>query len=448
MPNGIAKRVTPDERRLLRSAMLWLAFLLLFHLDATAARSAETIRAVRVWPAEDYTRVTLETAAPLRHNLLLVKNPGRLVLDLEDVDLASMQQSLASKILPNDPYIANARVGQFKPGVVRVVLDLKAEVKPQIFALAPIGDYGNRLVLDIYPLEPVDPLMALLQKPELGLDTSLGTPNQGGSPEGPDRQPSKAGKQPGGAKGSGPEIKRLVTIAIDAGHGGEDPGAKGRRGTYEKNVTLTIARKLKALVDSEPNMRAFLTRDGDYYIPLGSRVDKAARVRADLFVSIHADAFTKSHVRGSSVFALSERGATSAMAKLLAQRENNADRIGGVNLVALKDPYLKMTVADLNLTAQISDSLKLGRAVLGELGSVNTLHREDVEQAGFAVLKAPEIPSILVETAFISNPEEERRLTSDPYQEKVARAILRGVKRYVANNPPLSRPTLAANSAN
>lgn len=448
MPDEIAKRMIVDVRRPLRLAMLWLGFLLLFHFDAIAACCAESIRAVRVWPAEDYTRVTFETVAPLRHNLLLVRNPGRLVLDLEDVDLASVQQNLATKVLPNDPYIANARVGQFKPGVVRVVLDLKAEVKPQIFALAPIGDYGNRLVLDIYPLEPIDPLMALLQKPELGLDNLPGKAAQGGSPEEPNRQPPKTAKQPGGAKGTGPEIKRLVTIAIDAGHGGEDPGARGRRGTYEKNVTLTIARKLKALVDSEPNMRALLTRDGDYYIPLGSRVDKAARVRADLFVSVHADAFTKSQVRGSSVFALSERGATSAMAKLLAQRENNADRIGGVNLVALKDPYLKMTVADLNLTAQISDSLKLGRAVLGELGSVNTLHREDVEQAGFAVLKAPEIPSILVETAFISNPEEERRLTSEPYQEKIARAILRGVKRYVANNPPLSRPTLAAYSPN
>lgn len=384
--------------------------------------------------------MTFETAAPLRHDLLLVGNPRRLVVDLEDIDLSSVQQNLANKVLPNDPYIANARVGQFKPGVVRVVLDLKAEVKPQIFALAPIGDYGNRLVLDIYPAQPIDPLMALLQKPEPTPDDSLDELT---------RQLSQSPTQSNGArKRPGSEIKRLVTVAVDAGHGGEDPGARGRRGTNEKTVTLTIARKLKALIDAEPNMRGFLTRDGDYTLPLGSRVDKAVRVKADLFVSIHADAFTRPHARGSSVFALSERGATSAMAKLVAQRENNADRIGGVNLVALKDPYLKMTVADLNLTAQISDSLKLGRAVLGELGSVNTLHRDEVEQAAFAVLKAPEIPSILVETAFISNPEEERRLTSEAYQEKIARAIVRGIKRYVANNPPLSRPTLAANSLN
>lgn len=384
--------------------------------------------------------MTFETAAPLRHDLLLVGNPRRLVVDLEDIDLSSVQQNLANKVLPNDPYIANARVGQFKPGVVRVVLDLKAEVKPQIFALAPIGDYGNRLVLDIYPAQPIDPLMALLQKPEPTPDDSLDELT---------RQLSQSPTQSNGArKRPGSEIKRLVTVAVDAGHGGEDPGARGRRGTNEKTVTLTIARKLKPLIDAEPNMRGFLTRDGDYTLPLGSRVDKAVRVKADLFVSIHADAFTRPHARGSSVFALSERGATSAMAKLVAQRENNADRIGGVNLVALKDPYLKMTVADLNLTAQISDSLKLGRAVLGELGSVNTLHRDEVEQAAFAVLKAPEIPSILVETAFISNPEEERRLTSEAYQEKIARAIVRGIKRYVANNPPLSRPTLAANSLN
>jgi N-acetylmuramoyl-L-alanine amidase len=235
-----------------------------------------------------------------------------------------------------------------------------------------------------------------------------------------------------------------VTIAIDAGHGGEDPGAKGRRGTYEKKVTLTIARKLKTLVDAEPGMRSLLTRDGDYLVPLATRVDKARSVKADLFVSIHADAFVKAHARGSSVFALSEHGATSTTAKILAQRENNADMIGGVNLAGLKDPYLKMTLADLNLTQQISDSLKLGQSVLGELGGVNFLHRGRVEQAGFAVLKAPDIPSILIEMAFISNLEEERRLNDEAYQEKIARAIVRGIKAYVAKNPPLSRSTLAA----
>jgi N-acetylmuramoyl-L-alanine amidase len=228
---------------------------------------------------------------------------------------------------------------------------------------------------------------------------------------------------------------RLLTIVIDAGHGGEDPGARGRQGTHEKNVTLMIARKLKQVVDAEPGMRAVLVREGDYFVPLQARVEKARRAKADLFVSVHADAFVKPHARGSSVFALSERGATSAAARWLAKRENNADLIGGVNL-NFKDRHLAQTLLDLSQTATIQDSLKLGRAVLGELGGVNTLHKERVEQAGFAVLKAPDIPSILVETAFISNPDEEKRLASEPYQEQMARAILRGIKKYLAKNPP------------
>jgi N-acetylmuramoyl-L-alanine amidase len=417
-------------------ALLVLASLLYIH--AGPALPAEPIQAVRVWPSQDYTRVTFESTGVLRYSLLLVKNPERLVLDLEDADLASLQQGISGKILPSDPYIANLRAGQFKPGVVRVVLDLKAEVKPQIFVLPPVGDYGHRLVLDIYPLEPIDPLMALLQKPELKLDNSLGK----SVPPAPGAKPPPAARERQSS-----EVKRLVTIVIDAGHGGEDPGAKGRRGTYEKNVTLTIARKLKSLVDAEPNMRALLTRDGDYFLKLDARVEKARRVKADLFVSVHADAFVKPHARGSSVYALSERGATSKTARAIAQQENMSDLIGGVNVDG-RDTYLKMTLADLSFTAQISDSLKLGRSVLGELGGVNSLHRTKVEQAGFAVLKAPEIPSILIETAFISNPEEERRLTSSAYQEKIAGAILRGIKGYIAKNPPLSRSTLAANQFN
>jgi len=401
-------------------------------VPAAAEQTAESLRAVRLWPAQDYTRVTLESAAPLKHTLLSLKNPERLVLDLETVDLESVEREFADKLAPGDPYISNLRVGRFKPGVVRVVLDLKVEVKPQIFTLPPIEDYGHRLVLDLYPVEPADPILALLQKPDLLPESPQG--KKGGmAPKGP-----KSVKEP-----PPPAVSRLVTIVIDPGHGGEDPGARGRRGTWEKNVTLTIARKLKTLVDAEPNMRALLTRDGDFFIPLEVRVEKAQRVNADLFVSVHADAFIKPHVRGSSVFALSESGATSTAAQWLAKRENDADRIGGVNL-GRKDRYLAMTIADLSLTAQISDSLKLGRAVLGELGGVNLLHKGRVEQAGFAVLKAPQIPSILVETAFISNPDEERRLNDAAYQEKIARAILRGIKNYVAKHPPLSRSTLAA----
>src|SRR5262249_38301453 len=355
-------------------ALSALAFPLLACGVALAAGPSPDLRAVRVWPAAEYTRVTLESSEPLQHRLSSVKEPERLVLDLEGVDFPSVQQAFAGKVSDADPYIANLRVGRFKPGVVRVVLDLKTEVKPQIFTLAPIGDYGHRLVLDIYPMHPVDPILALLQKPELKMDMSLGQVPD----EAPDEPKPKA---PRPKEPQRPAANRLVTVALDAGHGGEDPGAKGRRGTYEKTVTMTIARKLKSLIDTEPNMRALLIRDGDYFLDLRARVEKAQVVNADVFVSVHADSFVKPHARGSSVVALSERGATSVAAQELAKRENQADFIGGFN-VKSKDPYLKMTIADLSLTQQISDSLKLARAVLGELGDVNSLHRGKVEQAG------------------------------------------------------------------
>jgi N-acetylmuramoyl-L-alanine amidase len=417
---------------MLRAILLGLSVSILSPPALAADAAAERVSAVRVWPAPEYTRVTLESGEPLRHRLVTLKDPERLALDLEGVDFPSVQEGFAGKLSADDSYIANLRVGRFKPGVVRVVLDLKTEVKPQIFTLAPIGEYGHRLVLDIYPTQPFDPILALLQKSELKMAPSLGEPGEAAP-----RPPRSAEER------DKPAATRLVTIALDAGHGGEDPGAKGRRGTYEKTVTMTIARKLKALVDAEPSMRALLIRDGDYFIELGARVEKARLVKADLFVSVHADAFVKPHARGSSVFALSERGATSTAAQQLAKDANLADLIGGANN-RRKDRYVDMTLTDLRLTAQISDSLKLARAVLGELGGVNSLHRGRVEQAGFAVLKAPEIPSILVETAFISNPEEEQRLNDTAYQEQIARAILRGVKAYISKNPPLSPATIAA----
>jgi N-acetylmuramoyl-L-alanine amidase len=420
--------------------------LLALLLAVGGAAAADRVSAVRIWPAQEYTRITIEADRPIRHELLLVKNPGRLVLDLQDVDIASVQQEIAGKVLPNDPYIGQMRAGRYKPGVVRLVLDLKTEVKPQIFMLKPVGDYGHRLVLDVYPLVPADPLMALLQKPEVTAEPEgqRTEPAPGAAQEEPKlgARAEPAPKAEATPKGK-PVVARMVTVVVDAGHGGEDPGAKGRGGSREKNVTLTIARKLKSIIDTEPNMRAVLTRDGDYFIPLQVRVQKARRVQADLFVSVHADAFIKPHARGSSVFALSERGATSTAAKWLAKRENDADLIGGVNL-DLKDRYLAMTLADLSLTAQINDSLKLGKAVLSELGGVNALHKHDVEQAGFAVLKAPDVPSILVETAFISNPDEERRLNDEAYQEKMAQAIFKGIKRYFIKNPPLAKSTLAS----
>ena len=437
MPSEIQKHLIVGANGLLRPAFFGLAALVF----SGSLAAAESIRAVRVWPAQDYTRVTLESGEPLKHSLLLLKDPARLALDLTDVDLSSVQQGLEGKVAPNDPHVANMRVGRFKPDIVRVVLDLKTEVKPQIFTLPPIGNYGHRLVLDIHPLEPFDPILTLLKKTES--DGQSPAKSQEGASLEERAADSNRKQQKSARERPAPAVNRLVTIVIDPGHGGEDPGARGRRGTYEKKVTLTIARKLKALIDAEPHMRALLTRDGDFFLKLDERVEKARRVNADLFVSIHADAVKKPNVRGSSIFALSERGATSKTAQLVAERENTADLIGGVSLEG-KDRYVKMTLADLSLTAQISDSLKLGRAVLGELGGVNLLHKQNVEQAGFAVLKAPDIPSILIETAFISNPDEERRLNDAAYQEKVARAILRGIKGYVTKNPPVYRSTLAA----
>ena len=418
-------------------------------LPRPPAFAGTEIVSARLWPAQEYTRLTLESQSPITHNVFTISGPDRLVLDLEDTDSNAAVESLPSKISPDDPYVSGIRIGRFKPGTVRLVLDLKTQVKPQTFTLQPIGEYGYRLVLDIYPSEPVDPITALLEN---NTPATAPAPPPAGPPTASDKFAATPGTPPADPKApkkpapAQPEVIRLVTIAIDAGHGGEDPGAKGRSGTYEKHVTLAMARKLKALVDAEPNMRGILIRDGDYYVPLANRVIKARKVQADLFVSIHADAFIKPHARGSSVFALSERGASSAAAGWLAKKENEADLIGGVN-IDVDDPTLKQVLLDLSQTATINDSLKLARSVLGEIGDINELHKAHVEQAGFAVLKAPDIPSILVETAFLTNPDEERRLKDEKYQDKMAQAILAGIRKYFAANPPLARSKLAQNDA-
>ncbi|MBA4141463.1 MAG: N-acetylmuramoyl-L-alanine amidase [Nitrosospira sp.] len=399
-----------------------------------AALATSTISAVRVWPAPEYTRLTLESALPIKYSLTTVKNPDRVVIDLEYVPLTAELEKLPGKIDAADPYIRGVRIGRFKPDVLRLVLDLKTEALPQAFVLKPIGEYGHRLVVDLYPLIPPDPLMAFLHQ------NHAATLKAGSDAESNAAESGRSAEAPGKNK---PEMLRLITVAIDPGHGGEDPGAVSRSGTYEKTITLAIARKLKAKIDKEPNMRAALTRDGDYFISLPMRLAKARQFSADLFVSVHADAYIKPHARGSSVYALSERGATSAAASWLATKENEADLIGGVNL-DIKDPYLKQTLLDLSQTATINDSLKLGREVLMKIGGINHLHKSNVEQAGFAVLKSPDIPSILVETAFISNPEEERKLKDSTYQDKLAEAILAGIKRYFANNPPIARSKMVS----
>lgn len=405
-----------------------ILFLSLFGLFALVAEAVE-VKASRLWPSPEYSRITLELSGNVEYDQFTLKNPSRLVLDLKDTEPVPALQEITGKVTAEDPQIAAIRVGKNRPGVTRMVIELKAEVRPQVFVLKPMGEYGHRLVLDLFPAA-----QAGAEKPA---DLALG--KAGRAP----REKAAVATKP--AKPEKPEFVRLITVAIDAGHGGEDPGAKGANGSNEKDITLAIARRLKAQIDKRDNMRAFLTRDGDYFIPLHERVNKARRAQADLFVSIHADAFIKPHARGSSVFALSEKGATSAAAKWLAKHENDADLIGGIN-IDVKDVYLKQTLIDLSQTAAIADSLRLGTAVLEEIGGINNLHKARVEQAGFAVLKAPDIPSILVETAFISNPDEEKRLLDEEYQEKMATAIVEGIKRYFDKNPPLARNKVASTS--
>jgi len=413
--------------------------ILLLGLFAMPAAQANEVKATRLWPSPEYSRITLELSEAATYKYFSLKNPERLVLDLEGVEPEGALLEMAAMVSPQDPQIASIRVAKNRPGFTRVVVELKTEIRPQVFTLKPMGDYGHRLVLDVYPTS----LEAVEKQVEAAIDKA-GKADKAPGEKQVEAHSGKPGGKPAGKSAAKPEYVRLITVAIDPGHGGEDPGATGANGSHEKDITLSIARRLKALIDKQENMRAYLTRDGDYFIPLHDRVNKARRAQADLFVSVHADAFVKPHARGSSVFALSEKGATSAAAKWLARKENEADLIGGIN-IDVKDVYLKQTLIDLSQTAAIADSLRLGRAVLAEIGGINQLHKGQVEQAGFAVLKAPDIPSILVETAFISNPEEEQRLTDDTYQDSMAAAIVTGIKRYFDKNPPLARNKVAQN---
>ncbi len=398
--------------------------------------------AVRIWPAEDYTRVTLESDQVLKVSHQLLTNPHRLVVDVEGLELNNTIKELVAKVNSNDPYIAQVRVGQFQPKVVRLVFDLKESIQPQLFTLDPVGTYQNRLVFDLYPTVAHDPLMELVRqsaKKEAALDADdpIGAIAKRESQKAETIKPNQSDSK-ADSKATKPSHRRLLTIAIDPGHGGEDPGAIGKRGSREKDIVLAISRRLKQKIEAEPDMRSYLTRDGDYFVPLHVRVNKARRVQADLFVSIHADAFVKPHARGASVFALSQQGATSTAARWLANKENSADLIGGLN-IKTQDKQIAQLLLDMSTTAQIKDSLKLGDAVLKQIGGFAKLHKPQVEQASFAVLKAPDVPSILIETAFISNPEEEARLNDHEYQEQIAQAILRGVRSYFAKNPPVAK---------
>ncbi len=422
--------------------------------------------AVRIWPADDYTRVAIEhDTANIRYETFKLNQPDRLVVDLKDMVLDPRLRELLAAVQPNDPYIEGVRVGQFSKDVVRLVFDLKqGDIRPKVFSLPPIARYRHRLVIDLYPMVEADPLLAFLKQYEQieqaaqtadasRKNTEPGPP--GKRPAVPDMKalpPDQAGaiaRAPGISDPQAPALTRrssrprVVTIALDAGHGGEDPGAVGRRGTKEKDVVLRIARELKRRIDTTSNMRAFLTRDGDYFVPLSRRVRRARQVQADLFVSIHADAWVSPTARGASVFALSERGASSAAARYMANKENESDLIGGVE-VGNADDLVAQTLLSMSTAAQIKDSRKLGEAVLSQIGRMNQLHKPQVEQANFAVLRAPDVPSILVETAFISNPEEEKKLRDPRYQRDVAEAIFKGIQAYLAQNPPLAKRGLAS----
>ena len=424
-----------------------------------------SIVAVRLWPAAEYSRVTIESDQPLSARQFLTDNPPRLVIDIDGLELSPALRELVGKVRADDPFIAGLRVGQNLPRVVRLVLDLKQAVAPQQFTLAPVAAYQHRLVLDLYPTEALDPLATLIHERERAealavrsVQDALGEfigrierPLTTMSPSNtavdrprtttPSATPAPLAS-PAPATLAAEEqrsIDRLVIVAIDPGHGGEDPGAVGPTGLREKDVVLAVALKLRDRLNSVPGMRAMLTRDADFFVPLHERVRKARRVQADLFVSIHADAFFTPAARGASVFALSETGATSAAARWMANKENAADGVGGVNLGAVKDAQVLRAMMDMSTAAQIKDSLRIGREVLALIGQVGALHKRSVEQAGFAVLKAPDIPSILVETAFISNPEEEARLRDDDYQDKLVDALHTGIRRYFARNPPLAR---------
>jgi len=475
-------------------------------LGAADLAFGATIVAVRVWPATEYSRVTIESDQPLAARHFLTDNPHRLVIDIDQLELSAALRELVGKVRPDDPYIAGVRVGQYQPRVVRLVVDLKQPVAPQQFTLTPVAAYRHRLLFDLHPLQERDPLLDLIRDREraetqaarsvqdaLGefigkLDrpalapavpmargpvsaatSASGPPSPVALPTQPPSGTASAASLPSTAAGSasaaasttGPaapadhpphlpagtpltpeaqsRIDRLIVVALDPGHGGEDPGAIGPTGLREKDVVLAIALQLRDHLNSLPGMRAMMTRDADFFVPLTERVRKAQRVQADLFVSIHADAFMRPEARGASVFALSEKGATSAAARWIAQKENAADAVGGVNVGAVKDPQVIRTLLDMSTTAQIKDSLRVGREVLERVGRVGHLHKRQVEQAGFAVLKAPDIPSILVETAFISNPQEESRLRDPDYQARLAQALFIGIRRYFARNPPLAR---------
>ena len=370
---------------------------------------AVQISQVRLWPAPEHTRLVLDLSEPVAYRLFALQQPPRWVVDLPN---SQLQADLSELILLNSG-IKALRSGQLDADTLRLVIDLHQPLQANSFLLPPNDSYGHRLVIDLQhhpldtaqtpPAQPPEPKTAAPPKTDQAITTQ----------------------------------RRDLIIAIDAGHGGEDPGAIGPKGVYEKTVVLAIAQKLKLLIDAEPGYKGVLLRTSDYYIPLQRRRELAREQQADLFVSIHADAFKDRRAHGASVYALSLSGATSTTARFLADQENAADIIGGVGGVSLqdKDPVLQSVLLDLSMTATLNASLQAGALILQQLGSITPLHKRHIEQAGFAVLKSPDVPSVLVETGFISNPKEEQRLTQSSHQHKLARSIFHGIKQYFQRNP-------------
>lgn len=393
--------------RLSLVALVWLSMLLVPALQAAEVNN------VRLWRAPDNTRLVFDLTGPADHSLFTLSSPERIVIDINNARLTADTRALA---LDNTP-LTGVRSAPRGDGDrdLRVVLDLNKAVNPRSFTLAPNQQYGHRLVIDLYDQEPPAPTANLPTPP---------TPSASPLPQQPARTASAG--------------QRDIVVALDAGHGGEDPGAIGFKGAREKDVVLQISRDLKALIDAEPGFRAELVRTGDYFIPLRRRTEIARKHNADLFVSIHADAFTRTSAFGASVFALSDRGATSETARLLADRENRSDLIGGVGGVSLdnRDQVLASVLLDLSMTATLAASLDVGQQVLNSIGKITPLHKRRVEQAGFMVLKSPDIPSILVETGFISNPGEAQKLVTRSHQQALARAMHAGIRDYFQRNPP------------
>jgi N-acetylmuramoyl-L-alanine amidase len=492
---------SPSRRACLNTALGWLTGTTVLALGPAELAYGASIIAVRLWPASDYTRLTIESDVPLTTRHSLLEGPDRMVIDIDGLELNPALRELVGKVRADDPFIAGIRVGQSAPRVVRLVVDLRQPSAPEVFNLPPSSPYQHRLLLDIHPKQAPDPLLALikdhvqsppqasaaaasaaaeevrdalgellkgLERPSPPASTSTPAASTVPRPAGAAAKPAAVAgatappsslptplpagpgvplpaamvparvASPGQPASSLRAIDRLIIITLDPGHGGEDPGAIGPSGLMEKNVVLAIALQLRERLLAQPNIRVQMTRDADFFVPLRDRVRKARRVESDLMVSIHADAFFTPHARGASVFALSRGAATSAAARWMAQKENASDAIGGVN-VRSDDAQVLQTLLDMSTAAQIRDSLTLGGEVLKQMGRVGRLHKPRVEQAGFAVLKAPDIPSILVETAFISNPEEEALLRDPDYQAKLVEALANGILRYFAKNPPLAR---------